>query len=238
MFTDYRKAVAAFGELRRMMRSGGGGSSHPIPPAHARVSAATPIGAPSSSTTATSDEITQLQRLLTQRDTEIGVLIPMVNQYKARVRALEGAAATSANGAPVPLSQRKSGAAVPNLADSAYSSTASLDAAQMHSRASIKREAGGPLSPARRPENESTASLLPAVPTARAPAAPIGDRTELIEAFKASYVPLASIEAQKAALKECYARAKTLGAEAQAMRERISAFLHFHGGPFRILPTI
>ncbi|KAI9159555.1 hypothetical protein H9P43_008895 [Blastocladiella emersonii ATCC 22665] len=220
MFTDYRKVLASFDVMRKMVRERGGaaaarGGGELPPPA----ALPPPVPQPSGGGGGGADpaEVAQLKRLLAQRDTEISVLIPMVNQYKARLRALEkGGSTGSVQSTEPPPPPLRNG----NSSSSSSSSSTFVTQSTSSSLASLPQGTDSVYSSSASLVGPDSAHVAAAAPPAVAALQP-ADKQVLLEAFKATYAPMASIEAQKAELKECYARAKALGQTAHRLREEI-----------------
>ncbi|KAJ3373821.1 Kinesin- protein 6 [Allomyces arbusculus] len=205
IFTDYRKVTACFRLLRDRTRGFvAPPSAPPRAVAHSPVSATSTTPAPASAPAPTADpaaasEVKRLKQLLAQRDTEISVLVPMVNQYKAKLVTYErggggGASCGGANGTRTTADASR--------ADAAMGSTMSL------------------------PSTSALPSMVSLAETPPAPPRAIGpeDRAVLLEAFKQTYAPMAVIEEQKSTLKLRYAEAKELGQQASQLRNEIKQF--------------
>ncbi|KNE54260.1 hypothetical protein AMAG_00252 [Allomyces macrogynus ATCC 38327] len=202
IFTDYRKVTACFRLLRDRTREIVAPPSAPRAVTRTPVPAASPSTAPASAPAPASDpvaasEVMRLKQLLAQRDTEISVLVPMVNQYKAKLVAYEraggGGGAGGAGGA------NGSRAADTTRAEMTLGSTMSLPSSSTL------------------PSMASLAETPPAPPRAIGPE----DRAVLLEAFKQTYAPMVVIEEQKSTLKQRYAEAKELGQQASQLRNEI-----------------
>ncbi|KAJ3362418.1 Kinesin- protein 6 [Allomyces javanicus] len=201
IFTDYRKVTACFRLLRDRTRGIVVPLSAPRAVTRTPVPAASPSPAPASAPApaldpAAASEVKRLMQLLVQRDTEISVLVPMVNQYKAKLVAYERAGGGGTSGAGTNGSRA---ATDPSRAEISMGSTMSLP------------------STSTLPSMASLAETPPAPPRAIGPE----DRAVLLEAFKQTYAPMAVIEEQKSTLKQRYAEAKELGQQASQLRNEI-----------------
>ncbi|ORZ38911.1 P-loop containing nucleoside triphosphate hydrolase protein [Catenaria anguillulae PL171] len=206
LFTDYRKVVAGFNFLRQWLKGRNEASS---------AGPGTDGGAMAMSVAGGADprEVAQLKQLIAQRDTEISVLIPMVNQYKAKVRALEDGRQVSSNNALAKSPIRK------GQSDSVFSSSSSLASAPSVSTPNLAS-----MPPSLTNSQVALFQQQPSedsLPSRSSASITEAEKDALLESFKASYPPMESIEQQKAVLKERYARAKELGQSAHLLREEI-----------------
>ncbi|KAL7749482.1 hypothetical protein RI367_005036 [Sorochytrium milnesiophthora] len=211
-FNDYRKVTACFAFLKTSVLS-----------ARRTQGAASPAAkpAPVVQAAASSDgdriELTRLKQLVEQRDHEINVLIPMMNDLKRKCEAyaqrygdlaLPKAKATETRTVPSP-SPSKSFAPASSIGGDSAVSVSSAKTASMpdiHTRAT---------------QPPALMHASPSVPALSRPQPLSADKAVAFEKFKETYAPMAMIEEQKALLKARYGEAKALGESANQLRSDI-----------------
>jgi kinesin family protein 6/9 len=194
IFTDYRKVNAAFAELRNRLIMRPPATD---PPPNSQTTTQSSVKYERPPTTVNDRELNRLKSLVYQRDIEISVLIPMLNQCKARLRDLGENESDYQS----------------EIGNEAFKSSClpSISATNTNkSMISSRPTALQPISSKEKPKQ---------IPQ---PICMDEDRQGMLEAFKRSYPPMSMIEQQKADLKERYSTAKELGQAANDLRSKIS----------------